>query len=64
MQSLMYPSIDLASTLEVLAADTWRRGVSYAREGRVLRCLWDPDVHNLVGNVRGSQGRAYTTTVQ
>ncbi|HUH71830.1 MAG TPA: DEAD/DEAH box helicase [Mycobacterium sp.] len=64
MQSLMYPSIDLASTLEVLAADTYRRGAAYAREGRVLRCLWDPDVYNLVGNVRGSQGRAYTTTVQ
>jgi superfamily II DNA or RNA helicase len=64
MQSLMYPSIDLASTLEVLAADTYRRGEAYAREGRVLRCLWDPDVHNLFGNVRGSQGRAYTTTVR
>ena len=64
VQSLIYPSIDLESALGLLGADTYRRGVAYAREGRVLRCLWDPDVHNLVGNVRGSQGRTYTTTVQ
>jgi hypothetical protein len=60
----MYPSIDLASALELVGGDTYRRGVAYAREGRVLRCQWDPDVHNLFGNVRGSQGRSYTTTVQ
>ena len=64
MQSLMYPSIDLASALGLVGGDTYRRGVAYAREGRVLRCLWDPDVHNLAGNVRGSQGRTYSTTVQ
>jgi SWIM zinc finger len=64
VQSLMYPSIDLASALALLGDATYRRGVAYAREGRVLRCLWDPDIHNLFGNVRGSQGRAYTTTVQ
>ncbi|MGA8254113.1 MAG: SWIM zinc finger family protein, partial [Mycobacterium sp.] len=64
MQSLMYPSIDLTSALELVGGDTYRRGVAYARQGRVLRCLWDPDVHNLAGNVRGSQGRTYTTTVQ
>lgn len=60
----MYPSIDLESALGLLGADSYRRGVAYAREGRVLRCQWDPDIHNLVGNVRGSQGRTYTTTVQ
>jgi superfamily II DNA or RNA helicase len=60
----MYPSIDLSSALELVGGDTYRRGVAYAREGRVLRCLWDPDVHNLVGTVRGSQGRTYATTVQ
>ena len=64
MQSLMYPSIDRTSALELVGGDTYRRGVAYAREGRVLRCLWDPEVHNLVGNVRGSEGRTYTTTVQ
>ena len=64
MQSLMYPSIDLDSTFDVLDADTWRRGVSYAREGRVLSCVWDPNLHRLFGAVRGSQGRTYTTTVQ
>jgi superfamily II DNA or RNA helicase len=60
----MYPSVDLANALEMLGGDTYRRGAAYAREGRVLRCLWDPDVHNLLGNVRGSQGRTYATTVQ
>ena len=60
----MYPSIELASAPALLGDATYRRGVAYAREGRVLRCLWDPDVHNLVGNVRGSQGRTYTATVQ
>lgn len=60
----MYPSIDLSSALELVGGDTYRRGVAYAREGRVLRCQWDPDIHNLVGTVRGSQGRTYTTTVQ
>ena len=64
VQSLTYPSIDLASALELVGGDTYRRGVAYAREGRVLRCLWDPDIHNLVGSVRGSQGHTYTTTVQ
>ncbi|MGO9505872.1 MAG: SNF2-related protein [Mycobacterium sp.] len=64
MQSLIYPSIDLSSALELVGGDTYRRGVAYAREGRVLSCLWDPDVHHLVGTVRGSQGRSYTTTVQ
>ncbi len=49
----MYPSIELASALALLGDASYRRGVAYAREGRLLRCLWDPDVHNLVGNVRG-----------
>ena len=64
MQSLLYPSIDLDSTVDVLAADTWRRGVSYAREGRVLSCVWDPNAHKLFGAVSGSQDRIYTTTVR
>jgi hypothetical protein len=38
--------------------------MAYAREGRVLRCLWDPNLYNLFGRVRGSQGSIYTTTVQ
>jgi superfamily II DNA or RNA helicase len=64
MQSLMYPSIDLDSTVDVLAADTWRRGVSYVQECRVLSCVWDPDAHKLFGGVSGSQGRTYTTSVR
>lgn len=64
MQSLMYPSIDLESTFEVLDADTWRRGMAYAREGRVLRCLWDPDAEELLGTVRGNNGRTYQTTAE
>ncbi len=64
MQSLMYPSIDLNSTFDVLDADTWRRGVSYAREGRVLSCVWDPKLHRLFGTVDGSHDRTYTASVQ
>lgn len=64
MQSLMYPSIDLDSTFDKVDTQTWRRGVSYARQGRVLGCRWDPSLHNLSGTVRGSQPRPYTTTVQ
>jgi superfamily II DNA or RNA helicase len=64
VQSLMYPSIDLESAYSRLGADTYRRGLDYAREGRVVRCLWDPDAGSLVGNVRGNQGRTYSTTVQ
>ncbi len=60
----MYPSIDRASALQLVGGDTYRRGVAYARDGRVLRCTWDPGAHNLVGNVRGSHGHTYTTTVQ
>ena len=60
----MYPSIDLSSALALVGDATYRRGVAYAREGRVLRCQLDPDVYNLVGKVSGSQGRTYATTVQ
>jgi len=64
VQSLMYPSVDPASLLEVVRGDTYRRGVAYAREKRVLRCVWDPDARTLAGNVRGSNGRTYAATVQ
>ncbi|MCV6986967.1 DEAD/DEAH box helicase [Mycobacterium shinjukuense] len=59
----MYPSIDLDDAHARLGADTYRRGRAYAREGRVVRCLWDPDDDALVGSVRGNRGRSYTTTV-
>ena len=54
VQSLMFPSINLEGALSQLGADTFRRGVAYAREGRVIRCLWDPDACSLLGNVRGA----------
>ena len=60
----MYPSIDLEDARLRLGEDTYRRGVNYAREGRVMRCLWDPDTSRLVGSVRGNKGRSYATTVQ
>jgi hypothetical protein len=60
----MYPTIDLDSALDVLDAETWRRGMSYAREGRVMRCLWDPDAVRLSGTVRGNNGRTYITTAE
>ncbi|WP_102144527.1 DEAD/DEAH box helicase [Mycobacterium hubeiense] len=61
---MVFPSIDLSSALALLGAETYRRGVVYAREGRVIRSLWDPDAGSLLGNVRGNRGRMYTTTVQ
>lgn len=64
MQTLMYPSVDLDSTFDVLATETWRRGVAYAREGRVLSCVWDPQQQRLFGAVDGSRNGAYSTTVQ
>ncbi|MBO0880631.1 MAG: SWIM zinc finger family protein, partial [Mycobacterium sp.] len=64
MQSLIFPSIDIDSAVSLVGVDTYRRGVTYARQGRVVRCLWNPDHRSLVGNVRGSRGRTYTTTVQ
>ena len=60
----MYPSVDLTSALELVGGDTYRRGVAYAREGRVLSCVWDPNLHKLFGGVSGSRGRTYTTSVQ
>lgn len=64
MQLLRYPPIDLNSTFDVLDADTWRRGVAYVREGRVLSCVWDPKLHRLFGAVDDSHDRTYTTSVQ
>ena len=60
----MFPSIDLEGARSQLGIDTFRRGTAYAREARVIRCLWDPDACSLLGNVRGNRGRTYTTTVQ
>lgn len=60
----MYPSIDLDDAESHLGADTYRRGLAYAREGRVVRCLWNPGDDNLTGSVRGNRGRTYTTTAQ
>ncbi|EUA09990.1 SWIM zinc finger family protein [Mycobacterium kansasii 732] len=64
MQSLMYPSIDLDDAASHLGADTYRRGLDYAREGRVVRCSWNPGDDSLTGSVRGNRGRTYTTTAQ
>ncbi|EID13151.1 helicase [Mycobacterium xenopi RIVM700367] len=64
MQSPAYPQIDLDSTFDELDTETWRRGLAYARQGRVLGCRWDPKLRNLFGIVRGNQPRPYTTTVR
>ncbi|VBA50679.1 DEAD/DEAH box helicase [Mycobacterium pseudokansasii] len=60
----MYPSIDLDDAASHLGADTYRRGLDYAREGRVVRCSWNPGDDSLTGSVRGNRGRTYTTTAQ
>ena len=64
MQSLIFPSIELASALTLAGEATCCRGAAYAWEGRVLSCAWDPATHKLFGTVLGSQDRIYTTTVQ
>ncbi|MEQ6324850.1 DEAD/DEAH box helicase [Mycobacterium canetti] len=64
MRSLMYPSIDLDDAESQMGTGTYQRGLDYAREGRVVRCLWNPDDDSLIGDVRGNRGRIYTTTVQ
>jgi uncharacterized Zn finger protein len=64
MKLLKYPSIDLNSTFDVLPTDTWRRGISYVQESRVLSCVWDPILHSLFGGVDGNDGRIYMTTVR
>ncbi|MDD4868396.1 MAG: SWIM zinc finger family protein, partial [Mycobacterium sp.] len=64
MSGLPFPLIELSSALELVGGDTYRRGFVYARDGRVLRCLWDPATQNLVGSVQGSGGRPYTATVR
>ncbi|KZS58456.1 helicase [Mycobacterium ostraviense] len=60
----MYPSIDLDDAESHLGTDTYRRGLDYAREGRVMRCSWNPNDDSLVGSVRGNRGRTYTATAQ
>ncbi|MFZ0833037.1 MAG: DEAD/DEAH box helicase [Mycobacterium sp.] len=63
MQRLAYPRISLDQAATRLGRDTFSRGTDYARDGRVLRCLWSPDAGSLVGSVRGNRGRTYATTV-
>ena len=64
VHSLTYPSIPLADAATRLGSDTFRRGAGYARDGRVLQCLWNPDAGSLVGSIRGNRGRTYATTVR
>lgn len=62
MQDVTYPRIDLDRAATRLGRDTFRRGIEYAEEGRVLQCQWSPDAETLVGTVSGNQLLAYTTT--
>jgi uncharacterized Zn finger protein len=57
MRLLPYPLLDVDSTFDVIAADAWRRGISFAQEGRVLSCVWDPQLHSLFGGVDGDHGQ-------
>src|SRR5690348_3435760 len=64
MRLLPYPWIDVNSTFDVIAADAMRRGISYAQEGRVLSCVWDPQLHSLFGGVEDDHGRTYMASVR
>ena len=63
MQSLLYPLIDLEDLHSRLGPHNYRGGLDYAREGQVVRCLWNPDDGTLAGTVRGQQGDSHTTSV-
>lgn len=63
MEPTQDPSISLGSVLSSVGEAAYHRGLAYARDGRVLKCVWDPQRRTLAGSVWGSQGRAYTTTV-
>jgi superfamily II DNA or RNA helicase len=63
MQVSTYPVISLDHAAARLGPDTIRRGTDYARNGWVLRCLWNPTAGALVGSVRGNHSRTYATTV-
>ncbi len=64
MQGLTYPTIALDRAAVRLGWDTFRRGTEYARAGRVVKCQWSPDSCTLLGAVRGSRARSYTTYVR
>ncbi len=58
------PIIGIAEAETLLGRDTFRRGREYAAEGRVLRCVWDPESGTLHGSVHGSRSRSYTAVVR
>lgn len=58
------PETDLARLRALVGETSYARGAAYARQARVLRVLWDQDAGMLLGTVRGSAGKRYTTTVE
>ncbi|MGH3439255.1 MAG: SNF2-related protein [Sciscionella sp.] len=47
---------------EIVGPAAYQRAVSYVDAGAVIQALWKPEAGTLIGTVRGSGGRVYTTT--
>jgi superfamily II DNA or RNA helicase len=56
--------IDPAGLLTSAGPDAYQRGAQYARQGAVVRALWNPSAPALVGTVRGQGDNLYTTTAR
>ena len=63
MQLVTIDGIDPTSLRPAVGAQTYGRGVAYARQRAVLHMEWDGADSLLQAVVRGSSGNAYETSV-
>jgi superfamily II DNA or RNA helicase len=64
MQREVVIDIDPAGLERAAGHTAYARGKRYAEQHAVVRALWSPESHALVGTVHGSGGNFYTTTVR
>jgi len=57
------PHVDLRDLMQITDAGGYARGLAYFREGNVLDLVWDEDLQELEGHVKGSQGAQYLVEV-
>jgi SNF2-related domain/Helicase conserved C-terminal domain/SWIM zinc finger len=62
MQTVTLYGVNRANVARVVGADTFVRGVEYARQHSVIQMRWDQSDQALDGMVRGSAGNSYDTT--